>query len=256
MLQRAHSRDTINHSCRSGKHCTTLGDDATAAAPIQHQQELILSAPGDLKPSRSDQDRGAATDSTQCSRGIPRPPTPALPAQFECPICFEVKEFLKPSDCKKHVISDVQPFTCTVRGCSESEPRAFKRQANWLRHELVRYRQPEYWDCLFAGCSFTSGSKDIFVGHLRREHGLPWRKAKEENHRKRLDADLTAENAETLREVMNKCQRKTLAQEQCDFCGERLEGWKKLMPHLARHIVDLAMPVLGMVRRRTATYSM
>ncbi len=41
---------------------------------------------------------------------IPMPPIQALPAEFECQLCYQVKKFQKPSDWTKHVHEDVQPF--------------------------------------------------------------------------------------------------------------------------------------------------
>ena len=66
--------------------------------------------------------------------GIPIPPVSRLPAEFECPLCFQVKKILKPSDWTKHVNEDIQPFTCTFPDCSEA--KSFKRKADWVRHEV------------------------------------------------------------------------------------------------------------------------
>jgi hypothetical protein len=102
--------------------------------------------------------------------GVPLPPVKRLPAEFECPLCFKVKKFYKPSDWTKHVHEDVQPFTCTFPNCGE--PKSFKRKADWVRHENERHRQLENWTCQIADCNHTCYRKDNFVQHLVREHKI------------------------------------------------------------------------------------
>lgn len=102
--------------------------------------------------------------------GVPLPPVKRLPAEFECPLCFKVKKFYKPSDWTKHVHEDVQPFTCTFPNCGE--PKSFKRKADWVRHENERHRQLEHWTCQIADCNHICYRKDNFVQHLVREHKI------------------------------------------------------------------------------------
>ncbi|KAI4100070.1 MAG: hypothetical protein L6R37_005668 [Teloschistes peruensis] len=94
-----------------------------------------------------------------------------FPAKFECPLCFQFKEYSKPSDWIKHVHEDLQPFVCTFEECPE--PKSFKRKADWVRHENERHRQLEWWTCNQQGCSHKCFRKDNFVQHLVREHKMP-----------------------------------------------------------------------------------
>lgn len=241
MLRQKHSQDVINHSCRSGEYCTAPGN----AAIIQHQREFVSSQKDGFTPC---DDQGGGIDPDQFPSGVPLPPVRALPAQFECPICFEVK---KPSDWTKHVHQDVQPFTCIFRDCSE--PKSFKRQADWVRHEFERHRQPDYYQCSFPECGITFSRKHVLIQHLIRAHGLP-----EPNIRdKKLPEDLSPpeRSMEGLWEIVEQSSRKTdISQgEQCVFCGKNFETWKKWMVHLGKHLVELAMPVLEMVERRVAS---
>ena len=62
-----------------------------------------------FKPSRSEQGEqsGEASELSADLRWLPSeypmPPTQTLPSEFECPLCFRVKKFSKPSDWAKHV---------------------------------------------------------------------------------------------------------------------------------------------------------
>lgn len=121
-----------------------------------------------VAPESSRGDPAALQDGTmviaQFPSGIPLPPVQSLPAEFECPFCFKVKNFFKPSDWTKHVHEDVQPFTCTFPDCEES--KSFKRKADWARHENERHRQLEKWTCDVGECSHICFRKDNFVQHL------------------------------------------------------------------------------------------
>lgn len=103
--------------------------------------------------------------------GYPIPPHQNFPAEFECPLCFRVKKYYKPSDWIKHVHEDIQPFVCTFEHCSE--PKAFKRKADWVRHENERHRQLEWWICNLPDCMHKCFRKDNFIQHLVREHKMP-----------------------------------------------------------------------------------
>ncbi|KAL8735903.1 MAG: hypothetical protein Q9181_002610 [Wetmoreana brouardii] len=108
--------------------------------------------------------------------GYPIPPYQRFPMEFECPFCFQVKKYSKPSDWVKHVHEDFQPFVCTFENCAE--PRSFKRKADWVRHENERHRQLEWWICNVKDCSHKCFRKDNFLQHLVREHKLPEPKAR------------------------------------------------------------------------------
>ena len=62
-----------------------------------------------FKPSRLEQGEqsGEASELSADLRWLPSeypmPPTQTLPSEFECPLCFRVKKFSKPSDWAKHV---------------------------------------------------------------------------------------------------------------------------------------------------------
>lgn len=166
-----------NCSSNNGSHkfCTELGGESSQLIPKAGNKDgeapflgFQVTAPG------SDDDEDAPAEGTLAAAGfpsgVPLPPVKRLPAEFECPLCFKVKKFYKPSDWTKHVHEDVQPFTCTFPNCGE--PKSFKRKADWVRHENERHRQLEHWTCQIADCNHTCYRKDNFVQHLVREHKI------------------------------------------------------------------------------------
>src|SRR5690606_37638720 len=120
-----------------GKSVSTL--ESGAQAPRSSQQD------------DDDDDNGVFS----LPAGIPVPPVSSFtnPVTFECPICFKLKKFAKPSDWSKHVHEDLQPFTCTYKACTnpradaKAEPKSFKRKADWVRHENEKHRKLEWWTC-------------------------------------------------------------------------------------------------------------
>jgi hypothetical protein len=170
--------NAVQHkNCASGKFCTDLGGEARPLPPKAGAKDaepafmgFQVTAPGSSDDDGEPPMEGNVAPAAFPS-GVPLPPVKRLPAEFECPLCFKVKKFYKPSDWTKHVHEDVQPFTCTFPNCGE--PKSFKRKADWVRHENERHRQLENWTCQIADCNHTCYRKDNFVQHLVREHKIP-----------------------------------------------------------------------------------
>ncbi|TPX08892.1 uncharacterized protein E0L32_009596 [Thyridium curvatum] len=176
---------------------------------------------------------------------IPMPPTAALPAEFECQLCFQAKKFQKPSDWTKHVHEDVQPFTCTWEKCREN--KIFKRKADWVRHENEGHRHLEWWTCDVEDCRHVCYRRDNFLQHLVREHKFPEPKVKTKAAIKRAGGnDPTWIKVESCHQ-----ETRTLPQEEaCRFCGSTFTTWKKLTVHLAKHMEQLSLPILRLVSRK------
>lgn len=165
-----------NKNCASGNFCIELGGGAKQLPPKSGNKDpdapfvgFQITAPGEEEEDAELPSEGTVV-AAQFPSGVPLPPVKRLPAEFECPLCFKVKKFYKPSDWTKHVHEDVQPFTCTFPNCQE--PKSFKRKADWVRHENERHRQLENWTCNVADCNHTCFRKDNFVQHLVREHKI------------------------------------------------------------------------------------
>lgn len=171
-----HLNAVKNRNCSSNKFCPDLGGESQQLPPRAGNKDtdapfigFQITAPGSSDDDGEPPAEGTVV-SAQFPSGVPLPPVKRLPAEFECPLCFKVKKFYKPSDWTKHVHEDVQPFTCTFPNCGE--PKSFKRKADWVRHENERHRQLEHWTCQIADCNHTCYRKDNFVQHLVREHKI------------------------------------------------------------------------------------
>ncbi|KAI9761929.1 MAG: hypothetical protein M4579_000712 [Chaenotheca gracillima] len=212
-----------------------------------------------------------AVAAAQFPDGVPLPPVKRLPAEFECPLCFQVKKFQKPSDWTKHVHEDVQPFTCTFPNCLE--PKSFKRKADWVRHENERHRQLEWWTCNLPDCNHTCFRKDNFVQHLVREHKKrePRVKTSKAAMKSRAGSvglvenwhaghpDLDEPSQQDIDEVwalVEECHHETKKRprdEPCKFCKNVCNSWKKLTVHLAHHMEQISLPVLEIVKQKAVT---
>ncbi|KAL9126307.1 MAG: hypothetical protein Q9217_004619 [Psora testacea] len=260
--------------CLSGKHCTELGGQPTyppfKSSKDAEQSHASFSVAG-LGPSDDD---NALADGIVTPAlfppGVPMPPVKRLPAEFECSLCFKVKKFQKPSDWSKHVHEDVQPFTCTFPTCAE--PKSFKRKADWVRHENERHRQLEWWQCNMNDCNHRCYRKDNFVQHLVREHKLPEPKVKTakagkpavrgpssqkaRNNKHSDTGDESYDEIDQVWKLVEECRReapKNPKDEACKFCGNVCNSWKKLTVHLAKHMEQISMPVLGVVKQQEVT---
>lgn len=244
--------------CSSGKYCFYLGGEAVQLSPristkdpetTLTQFQVDASGANDIDdPDGAD---GIVTPALFPS-GIPLPPVKRLPAAFECQLCFRVKQngFQKPSDWTKHVHEDVQPFSCTFPNCTES--KSFKRKADWVRHENERHRHLEWWQCSHSGCSHRCFRKDNFVQHLVREHKMKEPKSRGSGSSKTKAARNRAEldDAETWK-MIDSCRSETTKQareEPCRFCGNVCSSFKKLSVHMGKHMEQIAMPILELVR--------
>lgn len=258
-----HAHAVSKKSCSAGKFCFAQGGEAVilAARAEPHDSEATHTQFEITGHSGVDDEPLAlgenAVTAAQFPPGVPLPPVKRLPAEFECPICFKVKRFQKPSDWTKHVHEDVQPFTCTFPHCNE--PKSFKRKADWVRHESERHRKLEWWTCTVHDCHHTCYRKDNFVQHLVREHKMPEPKIKKTKTKGVGPAAETQEEssrereAEQLWELVDQCHHDTSKgprEEPCRFCGNVCSSWKKLTVHLAKHMEQIAMPVLALVQER------
>lgn len=243
-VQAVRSRD-----CSSEKHCLALGGSVTLldsknASRKTSNATTSFQAAGDSE-DESLPEEGLITPET-FPPGVPMPPTQYLPAEFECPLCFKVKKFQKPSDWTKHVHEDVQPFTCTYANCKE--PKSFKRKADWVRHENERHRHLEWWTCQFEDCTHRCYRKDNFLQHLVREHKLPEPKQKTKAAVKKAHGV-----EEVVWQMLRDCHHDTQNRphdEPCKFCGKQLTSWKKLTVHLAKHMEHISLPILNLVEQK------
>lgn len=269
-----HAQALSMGKCQSGKHCPELGGEPTylPSKSTSREPEVTHTGFSVAGLGQSDEDVKALAEGivtpAQFPPGVPMPPVKCLPAEFECSLCFKVKKFHKPSDWSKHVHEDVQPFTCTFGTCAE--PKSFKRKADWVRHENERHRQLEWWMCNMNDCSHKCYRKDNFVQHLVREHKLPEPKVKTTRNGKPAvrgpssrkarikhgDEEDSNDEIDQVWKLVEECRHETPKNpkdEACKFCGNICNSWKKLTVHLAKHMEQISMPVLGVVRQKEVT---
>lgn len=249
-LKAEHYELAHQDQCLSGSLCVEGKYSNGSGAGIFSGMDLVKS----LKQVQyTIGDREGSVDLTSLSPSYPLPPTQGLPSEFECPFCFKVKKCLKPSDWAKHFCEDLQPFVCTFETCTD--PKSFKRKADWIRHENERHRQLERWVCNIIDCTHICYRKDNFVQHLVREHKMPEPKPRADSRSTRVPyyrpSDLESLNREdsvwTLVEECREEEPKSPKDEPCKFCNTVCNSWKKLSNHLAKHMEDIAFPVWKVV---------
>ena len=268
-----HAKSVTSHSCTSKKYCFALGGESKPLPPRAGNKDPDVAMVGFqiMAPGMTEEDLEITSDgqviAAQFPTGVPLPPVQRLPAEFECPLCFKVKKFYKPSDWTKHVHEDVQPFTCTFPNCTD--PKSFKRKADWVRHENERHRQLECWVCNIGDCTHTCFRKDNFVQHLVREHKVPEPKVRTGRvggsrspitpiepstvswtGMPFLSGEDPNEDVWALVEKCHQDASKSPKDEACRFCGNVCSTWKKLTVHLAKHMEQISMPVLGLVEQK------
>ncbi|KAK6352157.1 hypothetical protein TWF730_008989 [Orbilia blumenaviensis] len=258
---------TVQNSgkCANDHQCGAVANQGRENnAPFNLLESPNNNASYPMQEYDSDDEDVPSTDgrvtATQFPPGVPMPPVNRLPAEFECTLCFKVKKFTKPSDWTKHVHEDVQPFTCTFPDCTE--PKSFKRKADWVRHENEKHRHLEWWTCNLPDCNHRCYRKDNFVQHLVREHKMPEVKVKATKSgatksaaagargAKKGKGGIEDDEANKLWEIVTACYKETTnkpTSEPCRFCGCRLQSWKKLTVHLARHMEAISLPVITLI---------
>ncbi|KAL2794086.1 hypothetical protein BJX66DRAFT_208412 [Aspergillus keveii] len=269
-IKHAHAQEVTEGKCKAGKFCFAQDGQARILPPRASVQDPDAHTQFQI-PGRGETDEPEVLGETniataQFPPGVPYPPpqVSALPAEFECTVCFNVKKFQKPSDWTKHIYEDVQPFTCTFPDCSD--PKSFKRKADWVRHESERHRQLEWWECSFTDCRHKCYRKDNFVQHLVREHKLPEPKVKKSKNKEStargpndpITPEMQAElhhkqDVKRLWDLVDSCHHETKrkpSDEPCRFCHNVCTNWKKLTVHLAKHMEQMAIPILGLVEAK------
>ncbi|KAJ3474941.1 hypothetical protein NLG97_g9634 [Lecanicillium saksenae] len=235
-----HMRQGANCSC--GSLCMALGGSARILGDPKGEKSI------DPLAARFDGDDSPVEgiiSNESFPPDIPMPPSQYLPAEFECQLCYQKKKFQKPSDWTKHVHEDVGPFTCTWDKCKD--PKTFKRKADWVRHENEGHRHLEWWTCDVDDCRHTCYRKDNFLQHLVREHKFVEPKVKTKAAMKR------AGGVEPTWAKVEECHMETQKRPQdepCKFCGRVFPTWKKLTVHLAKHMEQIALPVLRLVEMK------
>ncbi|KAI1276135.1 hypothetical protein F5Y07DRAFT_141719 [Xylaria sp. FL0933] len=230
-----HLSHVNQRNCPSGSLCLSLG----GTIRYLDGSTRVVSSDEEATPLEG------GINAESFPQGITPPPAHHLPAEFECPLCFTIRRFQKPSDWTKHVHEDVQPFTCTWDRCRD--PKMFKRKADWVRHENEGHRHLEWWTCDVEDCRHVCYRRDNFLQHLVREHKFAEPKVKTKAAIKK------AGGADHTWQKVEQCHEETTTkptEEPCRFCGKTFPTWKKLTVHLAKHMEQISLPVVELVMKK------
>ena len=145
---------------------------------------------------------------------------------------------------ERNIDGKLRPFTCTWSHCRG--PTMFKEKNDWLRHENENHRHVEHWICDIGNCIHQFYREDKFLQHLIYEHNFPEPNVETESSENRASAldDLTLLQAEKCRQERNITPR----YEPCRFCGRRYNTWERLTDHLAKHMEEISLPILSLVK--------
>ncbi|KAI8663090.1 PX domain-containing protein [Fusarium sp. Ph1] len=73
---------------------------------------------------------------------------------FDCPFCRTIQTVSSEREWRRHVFTDLQPYICTLEGCSSG---SFSSRHEWFNHEIESHRKQ--WRCAKCHSSkFTSAS--------------------------------------------------------------------------------------------------
>jgi len=83
---------------------------------------------------------------------------------FECPYCFGIVQAKRQRSWRKHVLSDLRAYICTVADCGSG---LFEDKEVWIRHEMDAHRRQ--WSCSTCGKKAFQSAKDL-EQHMYRMH--------------------------------------------------------------------------------------
>ena len=101
------------------------------------------------------------------------------------------------------------------------------------------------WQCDLDGCRHRCYRRDSFVQHLVREHRLP-----DPSRITKSVLRTGIEPGEYVARLVDRCRQESPykpSDEPCRFCGASCTTWKELSVHLAMHMQEISIPILGIM---------
>ncbi|KAH7066386.1 hypothetical protein BKA63DRAFT_160945 [Paraphoma chrysanthemicola] len=154
---------------------TSGGDHARIhTAPSKTSASGLPDTPLPLATALEDEQSVQSTTFTMQSAAVsaemPRPPKPANGSkEFECPYCCLVLpiKHLKAHRWRRHIIEDLEPYTCVFRDCVE-DSALFRDRATWTTHLEGHTAR---WVCTNAGHATSSfKSEESYLNHMMIDH--------------------------------------------------------------------------------------
>lgn len=127
---------------------------------------------------------------------------------------------------RKHVIRDIEPYSCSFVGCNSSKTR-YGSRTDWLNHEFLCHRDSVEWIDI-KGRDEASNVEDTLPSHLREQHSV---------------------RALELQDVSDKSQQRKLPppsqKTTCPLCKESFsETRMSLQRHIGHHLEEIALTAL------------
>ncbi|KAK0638561.1 hypothetical protein B0T16DRAFT_462331 [Cercophora newfieldiana] len=150
---------------------------------------------------------------------------PALPQEaelgsFECTFCYRMISASTRAAWKRHVFSDLRPYTCLFKGCLDYNTD-FERRGQWRAH--VSQHHWTSWSCPFR-CDGTYTSVSDLDEHLKQSH-LP---------------DAPANQLQAVSTLGESPASETTTID-CPICRHSTIGLRQYTRHVGRHLEQLAL---------------
>ncbi|KAJ0420842.1 hypothetical protein BJY00DRAFT_283645 [Aspergillus carlsbadensis] len=163
--------------------------------------------------------------------GTTRVGWPSFPKQlvgdkeFICPYCFVTcpPSYRGKAHWRKHLIQDLQPYTCTAYKCVQGDSRPLNTWEEWIVHEQLYHRTqypcPQHADAIFD--TVQEYTEHVSSFHTGQKNTL-------------LTQDIINQQA----------QLSARPTDPCPFCLFTADNWNDMDNHLASHLESLALLAL------------
>ncbi|KAL9051388.1 MAG: hypothetical protein Q9162_006042 [Coniocarpon cinnabarinum] len=152
-----HAETIHRRVCATGEFCNSLGKGPKYPAPSV-ARNADSSTPifwvADASPPAEGPDD---SEKAHFPEGIPLPPVSRLPAEFECPLCFQVKKI---SERHRHL----EAWQCDLDGCYH---KCYRRD-NFVQHLVREHRLPEPTKIGKSAYRTGSDPSDVVAQHVER----------------------------------------------------------------------------------------
>ncbi|KAK0614514.1 hypothetical protein B0T14DRAFT_499766 [Immersiella caudata] len=162
---------------------------------------------------------------------VPPPPPEAEHGAFECAFCYRMISASTRPAWKRHVFSDLRPYTCLFKDCIDYSAD-FERRSQWRAHILQHHWKS--WFCPFQ-CHGSFTSPVDLKEHLTHQH-LP---------------GVSSGHLETIATLGERSASETTAVN-CPICNHVTIGLRQYTRHIGRHLEQLALFALPKLDQHNA----
>ncbi|KAF8535118.1 hypothetical protein BDD12DRAFT_939628, partial [Trichophaea hybrida] len=168
---------------------------------------------------------GTTCSSVSGNANVPRPPVALAPGvKFKCTICFQQLSGVNNRLLwKKHVLRDLQPYSCLFTSCPEWG-KTFSSRRLWVAHEFSNHRSQSAskWRCN-QNCNKLFNQQSELRDHLLHDH-------------------IEAAEADIDDNILQCEEKKTIC---CPFCAEDIPETKfSIQQHIGTHMDEIALKSL------------